>query len=103
MTRSRTVTVEIAVAWPQRQRLEALAVDEGATVGDVLSMAATLLGPDAPADAAPVGIWGSPVARTRRVEAGDRIEIYRALPADPRETRRRLAREGATMGARPRR
>jgi hypothetical protein len=28
---------------------------------------------------------------------GDRVELYRPLPADPKDTRRRLAREGRTM------
>ena len=32
------------------------------------------------------------------VEDGDRIEIYRPLQADPKSVRRKLAREGKSMG-----
>lgn len=35
-----------------------------------------------------VGVWGEECARTRVLEAGDRVEMYRALLQDPREARR---------------
>jgi len=39
-----------------------------------------------------VGIFASRVSRDTMVKAGDRIEIYRPLEADPKEKRRRLAK-----------
>jgi putative ubiquitin-RnfH superfamily antitoxin RatB of RatAB toxin-antitoxin module len=40
-----------------------------------------------------VGVWGQECGRERRLQAGDRVEIYRALPNDPKTARRRRARE----------
>jgi hypothetical protein len=45
-----------------------------------------------------LGIFGQPVRPDRLLKDGDRVEIYRALKADPREARRRLAAQGRTMG-----
>ncbi len=72
----------------------------GATVADALAAAAPALGEVAPVDDAPVGIFGRVVPRSTPLSAGDRVELYRPLAADPKETRRRLAREGRTMGSR---
>ena len=57
--------------------------------------------PGIAADAA-LGIHGRLVRPDEPVAAGDRIELYRPLPEDPKETRRALAREGRTMGAKRR-
>jgi putative ubiquitin-RnfH superfamily antitoxin RatB of RatAB toxin-antitoxin module len=42
-------------------------------------------------DSAPTGIWGREAPRSRIVRAGDRVEIYRRLPRDPRQARRARA------------
>ena len=94
------LAIEIAVALPAYQRLLKLQVDAGTTVGQALELAAAQLGADGPRADQPVGLWGVVVARDRVLAAGDRIELYRPLPVDPKETRRRLAREGRTMGHR---
>ena len=44
-------------------------------------------------EGAATGIWGQRCERTRVPRDGDRIELYRPLPADPRERRRRRAAE----------
>jgi len=51
--------------------------------------------------AAPLGIFGKAVqdAEARQVEAGDRIEVYRPLVADPKEVRKaRAARAAKARG-----
>lgn len=45
-----------------------------------------------------VGIFAQKVALDTLLEAGDRVEIYRPLTADPKEVRRQLALLGKTMG-----
>jgi len=40
---------------------------------------------------AATGIWGIRCERTAVPRDGDRIEVYRALPADPRQRRRQRA------------
>ena len=45
-----------------------------------------------------LGIYSRLIAPDSVVEDGDRIEIYRPLQADPKSVRRKLAREGKSMG-----
>jgi putative ubiquitin-RnfH superfamily antitoxin RatB of RatAB toxin-antitoxin module len=53
--------------------------------------------PDVDLADCPVGIFGKVVvdAQVRCVQAGDRIEIYRPLLADPKEVRRLRAAKAA--------
>jgi putative ubiquitin-RnfH superfamily antitoxin RatB of RatAB toxin-antitoxin module len=44
-------------------------------------------------------VFGKQVQDSYVLKSGDRLEIYRPLINDPRETRRRLAAEGKTMGS----
>lgn len=86
-----SIDVEVAYAEPDRQFLRRVAVDAGATAADAIraSNVERELGIDA--SALGVGIWSKPVSRDTRLEAGDRVELYRALVADPKEARRRRA------------
>lgn len=84
-----TIAVEVAYALPERQTLLALDVAAGSTVIEVLRQSG-ILGkhPEIDLDRATVGIWSRTVPLDQRVEAGDRIEIYRPLIIDPRTTLR---------------
>ena len=62
----------------------------GATVAQALETAAKA-GLNAP-EHAPVGIFGKRCPRDAVVKHGDRIEVYRRLIADPKDSRRRRAR-----------
>jgi len=86
-----SIDIEVAYAEPERQFLRRVSLDAGATVADAIlaSGVERELGIDA--SALSVGIWSKPVSRDTRLEAGDRVEIYRALVADPKEARRRRA------------
>jgi putative ubiquitin-RnfH superfamily antitoxin RatB of RatAB toxin-antitoxin module len=44
--------------------------------------------PDVPWDTAPVGVFGEPRERSDLPAEGDRIELYRPLANDPRDSRR---------------
>jgi putative ubiquitin-RnfH superfamily antitoxin RatB of RatAB toxin-antitoxin module len=73
----------------------------GATVADALAAAQRLAHGQPGAGSfdwqgAATGIWGRPCARSTRLQAGDRVEAYRPLAADPRERRRKQA--GVTRG-----
>ena len=94
------ITVEIVYALPDRQTLLALAVAKGTTVGQALDRSRiAALHPELDLAASPVGIFGHVVARERVVAAGDRIEIYRPLIADPKSSRQeRVARRRAERG-----
>jgi putative ubiquitin-RnfH superfamily antitoxin RatB of RatAB toxin-antitoxin module len=71
-------------------------LNQGATVADAIS-ACGLVAPGEPGSTlVAVGIWGRTVDLGRRLSAGDRVEVYRALTVDPKTARReRFARQGA--------
>lgn len=90
--------VEVVFALVERQVLLPLTVDRGATIADVIAASGLAENfPDESLHDLETGIWGHPAARDRRVEDGDRVEIYRPLQRDPREARRELAQSGLTM------
>ena len=81
--------VEVVFALPDRQSLEAVTVDDSASVADALRLSGIEERfPDVSFDELQVGIWGKPVERTQALRDGDRVEIYRPLELDPREARR---------------
>jgi putative ubiquitin-RnfH superfamily antitoxin RatB of RatAB toxin-antitoxin module len=86
-----TIHVEVAYAEPGRQFLRRIAVPEGSTVADAIE--ASGLEKEFGVDAAVLGagIWSRPVARSATLGEGDRVELYRPLEADPKESRRRRA------------
>lgn len=95
------IAIEVACALPDRQSVLALEVAEGCTAQQALDASGIFaLYPELDPAACAVGIFGHEVARDRRLRAGDRVEVLRPLTEDPRERRRRLAREGRSMGRR---
>jgi uncharacterized protein len=83
------ILVEVAYALPGRAIVKALRLAAPATVADALQAAAS--DPDfAGIDmaGAAVGVYGKLAGRGQLLESGDRIEIYRALAADPKAARR---------------
>lgn len=84
-----------------------LEVPEGTDVAAVIECARLQLSERRDIDAAAVlgepewatgvtGIFGEVCDRSRRIESGDRIELYRPLEVDPKEARRARARERQT-------
>lgn len=90
------IPVEVAYALPDEQKIIALNVHEGTTVHEavVLSRMNEYFS-DIDPDKDPVGIFGKAVKDpfTTILRAGDRVEIYRPLLADPKEIRARKAAE----------
>lgn len=87
-----TLRIEVAWALPQRQRLVALELPAGSTVADAI--AASGLRDELPA-ALDTGIHGKRCAPEELLRDGDRVEIYRELIFDPKESRRRRAAHAA--------
>lgn len=87
-----TIGIEVAYATPERQTLLTLRVAAGCTVGQAIEASGIRdLHPDLRADPPAVGIFSRKVGLGDTLRDGDRVEIYRPLQADPRETRRRRA------------
>jgi len=79
----------VAYATRERQYLWAVDVPSEATIADIIEAARQLADePDVPWETAPVGIFGEVRERSTRPAEGDRVELYRPLPIDPREKRR---------------
>jgi hypothetical protein len=97
------VDVEVVYAAVDRQVLLPVSVPAGTTVRGAL-LASGVGESFAELDLAncPVGIFGKVItdAGSRPVQAGDRIEIYRPLLADPKEVRRLRAAKAAEAKAR---
>lgn len=92
------IEIEVVYAAVERQRLLSLTVPVGTTVrAGVLASGIGGEFPELDLAGCPVGIFGKQVAEpeTRVLQAGDRIEIYRPLLADPKEIRRQRAAKAA--------
>ncbi|EJZ56457.1 hypothetical protein I1A_000765 [Pseudomonas fluorescens R124] len=97
------IEIEVVYAAVDRQILRTLSVPEGATVREaVLKSGIGDEFPELDLSDCPLGIFGKVVAdpQVRLVQAGDRIEIYRPLLADPKEVRRLRAAKAAEAKAR---
>ena len=94
------IAVEVACAEAKRQTVLALEVPAGCTAGDALERSGILaMHPGIDPAACGIGIFGREVPRSQVLQPGDRVEVLRPLAEDPRERRRRLAREGGSMKA----
>ena len=93
------MSVEVAYATPGKQLIVAVEVPAGATVAEAVRLSGIEeYFPEIDLDNDPIGIFGRKVRRDRELRAGDRVEIYRPLKADPKHVRRELAKLGKSMG-----
>jgi uncharacterized protein len=79
--------LEVSVAWGAAggQQVVALQVPPGTTAAQAVAIAGPGLTPAA------LGIWGEVVTPGRLLADGDRVELYQALHADPKDQRRQRA------------
>ena len=92
------IEIEVAHAALERQSLLSVRVPVGACIADVLAMEEVAgQWPELALGEMPVGIFGKRVVDPQRhvLQAGERIEIYRPLLADPMEVRRLRAAKAA--------
>lgn len=95
------IAIEVACAEAKRQTVIALDVPAGCTAGEAIGRSGIFTRHPAidPATCG-FGIFGREVAPDRVLAAGERVEVLRPLVEDPRERRRRLARQGRSMSER---
>jgi len=90
------IVVEVAYALPEKQYLQRVTLEEGATVEEAIRASGLLtLRSDIDLTKNKVGIYSRPVKLADSVKDGDRVEIYRPLIADPKELRRQRAEKTA--------
>lgn len=88
------INVEVAYALPHKQQIISLAVVDGCTVFDAVEQSGIEKQfPGLDVSTAKLGIFGKAVAKPKleTLKEGDRVEIYRALIADPKEVRKQRA------------
>jgi putative ubiquitin-RnfH superfamily antitoxin RatB of RatAB toxin-antitoxin module len=92
--------IAVRVAWsgaPGEAAEIELELPAGATLADALAAWRGATGATLAAER--IGIWGRPRALSTRLKAGDRVEVWRPLQAEPMEARR--ARQRRQRAARP--
>ncbi len=91
--------IEVAYATPQRQTLIHIEALPGCTVRQAIERSGILQQfPEISLEQSRVGVFGRLRELDDPVEAGDRVEIYRPLTADPKQARRLRARKKAKSG-----
>jgi putative ubiquitin-RnfH superfamily antitoxin RatB of RatAB toxin-antitoxin module len=86
------IVVEVAYALPEKQYLQRVTLEEGATVEEAIRASGLPeLRSDIDLAKNKVGIYSRPARLDDPVHEGDRVEIYRPLIADPKELRRQRA------------
>ncbi len=86
------LNVEVAYARPDQQQIVALQVVPGCTIQNAIEQSGILQQyPEIRLDKNKVGIFGKLSQLQTRLRAGDRVEIYRPLLADPKAVRRKRA------------
>ena len=81
-----SVRIEILRAWPHRHESQWLELPDGACVGDALAASGWGDG-----ECAGVAVFGMRTPPEQLLADGDRVEVLRALQADPKDARRRRA------------
>ena len=93
------IRVEVCYAKADVQAVVALTLPSGTTAVEAAERSGLKARfPEIDWDKNALGVAGKRVEPDRLLKDGERLEILRPLTADPKETRRRLAATGKTMG-----
>lgn len=90
--------IEVAFAREETQHILSVSVTPGTTIEQAVQQSGIMtLYPEIDLKLNKVGIFGKLGKKTAELKAGDRVEIYRPLIADPKEVRRQREAEGKKM------
>ncbi|UZJ43014.1 RnfH family protein [Marinimicrobium sp. C6131] len=95
------ITVEVAYARPDQQKIIELLVEPGTTAYQAAERSGIVkVFPEIDLESAKMGIFGQALGtkglkppREHELQPGDRVEIYRPLISDPKEVRRKRAQK----------
>jgi putative ubiquitin-RnfH superfamily antitoxin RatB of RatAB toxin-antitoxin module len=92
-TRNTAIQIEVVYALPERQIVRRLSLPPGTTVEQAVNLSEiNHLFPEFDLSRNKLGIFGKLVKPDRALHDGDRVEIYRPLILDPKDSRRKRAR-----------
>lgn len=98
MENAETIAVEVAYAVPEEQVIVALDVPQGTTLLQALQQSGLLERfPAIDTATMKAGIFGKLKKTDQELQAGDRVEVYRPLIADPKAVRKKRAAAGKRM------
>mgnify|MGYP000396840234 CR=1 FL=1 len=98
MENAKSFNVEVAYALPDDQQIFTLEVADGTTLEEAVRRSGVLERyPEIDLATNKVGIFGKLNKLDYVLRAGDRVEIYRPLIADPKEVRKQRAAAGKRM------
>lgn len=96
MAQTEIIPVEVVYAKPEQQLLIPLEVTRGTTVVEAVKLSGLLEKfPEISLDDAKLGIFGKLTKPDQVLVEKDRVEIYRPLIADPKDSRRKRAEKKA--------
>ena len=96
MAEAAKLNVQVCYATPERQWLLALEVEPGTTLHQAIAASGILpQAPEIDLSVWQVGIFGKLKPLDTVLQAGNRVEIYRPLKADPMQSRRQRAAKRA--------
>ena len=92
---SAKIEIEVAYATAQKQVILECEIDADTAPRDAVRASGIVEHfPEIDPERCDLGVFGKAIADDYRLAAGDRIEIYRPLIADPKEIRRQRAAQG---------
>lgn len=94
MANADRIRVEIVYAMPECQTVKQVLLPAGSRVRTAIQQSGVLEEfPGIDLHTSPIGIYGERADLDRVLTDGERVEIYRPLQADPKESRRRRAKK----------
>jgi putative ubiquitin-RnfH superfamily antitoxin RatB of RatAB toxin-antitoxin module len=97
MPDQQTITIEVAYAKPEKQSIISLQVKPGTTLLEAIKLSGMLEQfPEIDLTEAKFGVFSKISPPETVLRERDRVEIYRPLIADPKESRRKRAEKKAT-------
>ncbi len=98
MANAETITVEVAYAKPQEQVIIPVELPAGGTLMQAVEQSRLAERfPEIDLEHLKAGIFGKLKKADQVLQAGDRVEVYRPLIADPKEVRKQRAAAGKKM------
>ncbi len=94
MANAAELVVEVIYATPARQEIRTVRLPAGSVVEQAIRHSGLLAEfPEIDLTVNRVGVYGEPVELDTILEGGERVEIYRPLVVDPKEARRKRAKQ----------
>jgi len=96
MLKDQQIQVQVCYASTREVHLIPVVLSARATIREAIEQSGVMkICPEIHIDGIKLGVYGKLKELTSQLHAGDRIEIYRKLVADPMEARRRRAKKQA--------